>query len=267
MLLLCCSAVLLLQAEPYHKPVQLSDETEAVLARCGDSEKLLTRVVRKAARLPPEPPLALFNADGSFSFTSSGEGEAAGPGAASAATSKQLKAAEGAEETGKEAAATAEAEAGGEKASAGEEAAAAGDAAAAAADTTGPAEEAAGQAAVGAAAGGKEQGAGTGGTPERLNVMIIFIDSLGRRHFFRRMPKAAAALEAVAKRGTSKLYQASLVWGAWGRAESLCRWLGVGMCRGQPASTGAWHWSEPPAHMLSSCQWFLCCCVGSSQSV
>jgi hypothetical protein len=39
------------------------------------------------------------------------------------------------------------------------------------------------------------------GQPERLNVLVMFIDSLGRRHFFRRMPRSAAALQALAERG------------------------------------------------------------------
>lgn len=102
------------QAEPYVKPVQLN-ATEAVLARCGDAERLLLRVQRVATRPAPEPPLAKREAE---------------PHAAAAA-----------------------------------------------------------------------------GKPPRLNVLVLFIDSLGRRHFFRRMPKAAAALEAVARSRQASLFQ------------------------------------------------------------
>jgi hypothetical protein len=103
-----------MKAESYTKPVQLN-ATEAVLARCGDAERLLLRIERLTARPSPEPPLAKREAE---------------PRAAAAA-----------------------------------------------------------------------------GRPPRLNVLVLFIDSLGRRHFFRRMPKAAAALEAVARSRRASLYQ------------------------------------------------------------
>ena len=98
--------------------------SEAVLARCGDKELLLTRVARRAQRAPPEPPLAP--------------------------------------------------------------------------PRTGT-----------APAGGEVQAdqQGQAGQPERLNVLVLFIDSLGRRHFFRRMPATAAALEGLARRDGASLSQ------------------------------------------------------------
>ncbi len=51
------------------------------------------------------------------------------------------------------------------------------------------------------------QAASKAGKPPRLSVLVLFVDSLGRRHFFRRMPKAAAALEAVARSRRASLYQ------------------------------------------------------------
>lgn len=102
------------QAERYTKPVQLN-ATEAVLARCGDAERLLLRVKRLASRPTPEPPLATREAE--------------------------------------------------------------------------------------------PKAAATAGKPPRLNVLVLFIDSLGRRHFFRRMPKAAAALEAVHRSHKASLFQ------------------------------------------------------------
>jgi hypothetical protein len=58
-----------------------------------------------------------------------------------------------------------------------------------------------------AAAAMDAAGASTPATAERLNVLVLFIDSLGRRHFFRRMPRSAAALEGVASAGHASLYQ------------------------------------------------------------
>lgn len=54
---------------------------------------------------------------------------------------------------------------------------------------------------------GQAAGKAGAGEAERLNVLVLFIDSLGRRHFFRRMPRTAAALEAVARRDGSGLHQ------------------------------------------------------------
>lgn len=109
------------QEVPYTKPVVLRG-VEAVLARCGAKELLLTRVAQRTQRASPNPPLAP-------------------PRGAAAPAGKEGKAA------------------------------------------------------------GKE------GRPERLNVLLLFIDSLGRRHFFRRMPATAAALEALARGGGSTLHQ------------------------------------------------------------
>ena len=124
------------QEEPYTAPVQLSG-VEAVLARCGEQERLLTRIAAVRQRLPPEPPLALR------------------PGAAGS---------DGGQGSGSSGGGTEE-------------------------------------------AGRPAGGAASGGQPERLNVLILFLDSLGRRHFFRRMPRSAAAVEAVARRGASSLHQ------------------------------------------------------------
>ncbi|EFN55879.1 hypothetical protein CHLNCDRAFT_145486 [Chlorella variabilis] len=126
----------LLKEEPYTAPVQLSG-VEAVLARCGEQERLLTRIAAVRQRLPPEPPLALR------------------PGAAGS---------DGGQGSGSSGGGTEE-------------------------------------------AGRPAGGAASGGQPERLNVLILFLDSLGRRHFFRRMPRSAAAVEAVARRGASSLHQ------------------------------------------------------------
>ena len=41
----------------------------------------------------------------------------------------------------------------------------------------------------------------------KLNVLVLFIDSVSRRHFFRRMGKTAAALEEIAARGAADVYQ------------------------------------------------------------
>ncbi|GAB4815444.1 hypothetical protein N2152v2_002490 [Parachlorella kessleri] len=45
------------------------------------------------------------------------------------------------------------------------------------------------------------------GAGAKLNIVFLFVDSVSRRHFFRRMPRTAAALEGIAKRGTADLYQ------------------------------------------------------------
>lgn len=173
------------QPEPYKKPVQLAAETEAVLVRCGEAERLLTRVPPRLERLPPEPPLLLLNG-------SQPPGEA-GPEAAAAAAG-----ATGRQKGGARQAMAEQAGGGGEE----EEEEGARERASDAAAAT-PSSEPGGKAAGGKVAGGSAGG----GTPERLNVLVIFIDSLGRRHFFRRMPQSAAALEAVARRGDSRLYQ------------------------------------------------------------
>ncbi|KAL4451645.1 hypothetical protein ABPG75_007307 [Micractinium tetrahymenae] len=178
-----------LKPEPYHKPVQLGPETEAVLARCGEAERLLTRVAPRLERLPPEPPLVLLNEDEQQGEGGLAAAAAAAAGAKGKAGTKPKGGArrpaaeqtdaqeeeddEGARERESDAAAAASGKAGGK-------------------------------------AGGDGNGGGSGkadGSPEWLNVLVIFIDSLGRRHFFRRMPRSAAALEAVARRGSSQLHQ------------------------------------------------------------
>jgi hypothetical protein len=111
-----CSRHCWLQAENYTRPVVL-DDVEAVLARCGDSERLLTRVQRITKREAPEAPIAPPRAINTDTASDAATADAAG------------------------------------------------------------------------------------GQPERLNVLVMFIDSLGRRHFFRRMPRSSAALQALAERG------------------------------------------------------------------
>lgn len=173
-----------MQAEPYKQPVQLAAETEAVLARCGEAERLLTRVAPRLERLPPEPPLLLLNNEQQRGKTAAAAAATDSMGRAQAklrSAARQQPAERGKEEEGEEEDGARERDS---------------DAAAAAG-------------AAGGKAGGKVGGsADSGDGPlERLNVLVVFIDSLGRRHFFRRMPRSAAALEAVARRGHSRLYQ------------------------------------------------------------
>lgn len=44
-------------------------------------------------------------------------------------------------------------------------------------------------------------------SPPKLNVLFLFMDSVSRRHFFRRLPKSVKALEEMHESGHSELYQ------------------------------------------------------------
>lgn len=154
----CCSLTLVnfqwrrdrpspLQPEIYTQPVQLA--SEAVLARCGEEERLLVRVQPLQARSPPEPPLLSVQPS-----SSSKNGSSSGAGGLPSADSGE--------------------------------------------------------------------GGGYSMAPGPLNVMVFFIDCLSRRHFFRRLPATAKALEGIHTHRRADLYQVGAVLQKAGNQGLLC---------------------------------------------
>lgn len=162
-----------LQAKPYVGPVQL-ETTEAVLARCGDAERLLVRV---AAKLPTAMQAAEANP------SSTGNSSDAHVPASDKVDALQA----GALPTGTDITAslspgsTVSFSPGTHPSSRGS-----------------PASPMAGS-----------SPASPSAEDQPLNVLVIFIDSLQRRRFFRRLPKTVAALEGLpaTSGGATTLYQ------------------------------------------------------------
>lgn len=208
-----------LQAHPYEGPVQLKG-TEAVLARCGNAERLLVRV---AVQLPAD---------------TQGHNTTAGNSTAAAGSNCTAQAAAPAQPLSSGGSSDAEVPLG-RGAGCGFQATnittapdSEGQAAAAAGNGTSTAEDAAtaqppsgdsssSSAEAPSASNGTSNGTGAGvpkillrnitAGPEDqpLNVLVILVDALQRRHFFRRLPKTAAALEALpaSSGGATTLYQ------------------------------------------------------------
>lgn len=105
-----------------------------------------------------------------------------------------------------------------------------------------------GAAAQGAAAapGAAAQGQQTPTRPQRLNVLVMFLDGVSRRHFHRKMPQTVKALERLHTSSKASLYEffrwvpeeEGLVLGQQGQP---LRALQVGPCT-RNIGVGAWAW-------------------------
>ena len=169
-----------LQTKPYVEPVKLSG-VEAVLVQCEGRERLLVRVERtKALPIASSRPSARRLAAAGLKPLEAAAVQQPAPNSSHSRNS-------GSGGSGSKG-----------PAGAGDGARSAAAPAAAAAPRKGGSKGTNSSAATAGAAGTAGTAGAAGPEEQPLNVLVLFFDSVSRRHFFRRLPRSVAALEELA---------------------------------------------------------------------